>query len=178
MRGKIFSFDVASDMGVIASEDADRYELPLGAWNSVDAPLKGTPVEFSLGRDGSVEEVYKMARVAPAALVESEVKAAPNTGGAAEAPAAAPRIVYPRTGSGKSRFVAAALAFFFGGLGVHKFYIGDRITGIIMLAIFLFGLLFMAIPSAVVALVAIIECVIYLFTSELLPNHRTDRAVI
>ena len=46
MRGKIFSFDVASDMGVIASEDADRYELPLGAWNSVDAPLKGTPVEF------------------------------------------------------------------------------------------------------------------------------------
>jgi TM2 domain-containing membrane protein YozV len=93
------------------------------------------------------------------------VQVVPNTGEQEEAPAAAPRIIYTRMGSSKSRFVAAALAFFFGGLGVHKFYIGDRTAGVIMLAIFLFGLLFMAIPTAVVALIAVIECVIYLFTS-------------
>ena len=159
MKGKVFSFDVASDTGVIASEDADRYEFSLGAWNSIDAPLKGTPVEFSLGRDGNVEDIYKVVPVAP------EAQAAVDRDPAEDTPEVAPQPVYRRMEGGKSRFVAAALAFFLGGLGIHKFYIGNHIAGVITLAIFLFGLLFKAIPTAAVVLIAIIECVIYLFTS-------------
>lgn len=161
MKGKIFSFDVVSDAGLIASEDADRYEFSLAAWKSIDAPFKGTPVEFSFARDGSIEEIRK---VAPVIQEESDEQEDPFDNDDEVEPAAS-QVVLRRTESGKSRFVAAALAFFLGGLGIHKFYLGDRITGAIMLVIFLFGLLFMAIPTAVVALIALIECMIYLFTS-------------
>lgn len=35
--------------------------------------------------------------------------------------------------SNKSKGVAALLAFFFGGLGFHKFYLGQPITGLLYL---------------------------------------------
>ncbi|OTG65756.1 hypothetical protein B9T25_11250 [Acinetobacter sp. ANC 4470] len=57
----------------------------------------------------------------------------------------------------KNRIVAAILAFFLGGFGVHKFYLGQIGWGIIYL---LFCWTF--IP----ALVAFIEFIIYLCTSD------------
>ena len=63
---------------------------------------------------------------------------------------------HQQTGN-KSRIVAAILAFFLGGLGIHKFYLGQIGWGIIYL---IFCWTF--IPS----IVAFIEFIIYLCTSD------------
>ncbi|MPW42175.1 hypothetical protein A6M14_11325 [Acinetobacter sp. Ac_877] len=57
----------------------------------------------------------------------------------------------------KSKIIAAVLAFFLGGFGVHKFYLGQIGWGIVYL---LFCWTF--IPS----IVAFIEFIIYLCTSD------------
>ena len=57
----------------------------------------------------------------------------------------------------KNRYVAAALAFFLGGLGVHKFYLGKTMQGIIYLVFFW---------TYVPAFIAFVECIMYLFMSD------------
>ncbi len=57
----------------------------------------------------------------------------------------------------KNRIVAALLALFLGGLGIHKFYLGKVGTGIIYLIFCWTG-----IPS----IIAIIEAIIYLTMSD------------
>jgi predicted nucleic acid-binding Zn ribbon protein len=74
-------------------------------------------------------------------------------GGAAAAAAAGGQEVLGT----KSRFVAAILAFFLGGFGIHKFYLGQPIQGLIYL---LFCWTF--IP----AIIAFFEAIVYLCTSE------------
>lgn len=44
------------------------------------------------------------------------------------------------SGGGKSKIVAALLAFFLGGLGVHSFYMGQKKKGFIQLGVTLAGL--------------------------------------
>ena len=69
----------------------------------------------------------------------------------------APQPLRPPARSHKSKFAAALLAFFLGGFGVHKFYLGQVGLGIIYL---LFCWTF--IP----ALVAVIEGIVYLTMSD------------
>ena len=57
----------------------------------------------------------------------------------------------------KNRYVAAALAFLLGGLGVHKFYLGKTMQGIIYLVFFW---------TYVPAFIAFVECIMYLFMSD------------
>lgn len=57
----------------------------------------------------------------------------------------------------KSRVVAALLAFFLGGIGVHKFYLGRIGQGILYLLFF-----WTLIPG----LIAFVEFIIYLATSD------------
>jgi len=57
----------------------------------------------------------------------------------------------------KNKYVAAAFAFFLGGFGVHKFYLGEVGLGVLYL---LFCWTF--IP----AIVAFIECIFYLASSD------------
>lgn len=66
----------------------------------------------------------------------------------------------------KNKWVAALLAFVFGGLGIHKFYLGKNRAGFIMLLVFLAGIILAAIPTIIVTTVALIECVIYIVKSE------------
>jgi TM2 domain-containing membrane protein YozV/cold shock CspA family protein len=78
--------------------------------------------------------------------------------------------VFPISGSdaqgGKSKIVAGLLAFFLGGFGIHKFYLGYSGAGILMLLVFLFGFILIGIPSAVIGIIALIEAVIYLCKSD------------
>ncbi|ESQ77034.1 TM2 domain-containing protein [Asticcacaulis sp. YBE204] len=78
------------------------------------------------------------------------------------------RSVYVLQGSSseKNKIVAALLAFFLGGLGVHKFYLGKNTAGIIMLLCTLVGWIFLLIPPIVVAVIAFIEFLIYLLKSD------------
>ncbi len=68
---------------------------------------------------------------------------------------------------GKSKKMGAVLlAFFFGVLGFHKFYLGYHKQGICMLVLFVFGYVFLALPSMVIAIIALVEFVIYLVKSD------------
>lgn len=58
---------------------------------------------------------------------------------------------------GRNRYAAAAFAFFLGGFGIHKFYLGEVGLGIIYL---LFCWTF--IP----AIIGFIECIVYLATPD------------
>ncbi len=59
--------------------------------------------------------------------------------------------------SGKSRIAAALFAFFLGGLGVHKFYLGRTGQGIVYLVFFW---------SFIPAIIAFIEGIVYLTMSD------------
>lgn len=77
--------------------------------------------------------------------------------------------VYPLTSDilgEKNKWIAAALAFLFGGLGVHKFYLGRNNAGFIMLGVFFLGLILFGIPTLIISVVAFIECIIYLIKSD------------
>ena len=102
--------------------------------------MKGTVLDFNeatgtgqiSGEDGnrySFEAGAVMSQVA--ARAGSKVDFQVNESGQADG-------IYVEFGSSaaKSKIVAALLAFFLGGLGIHKFYLGKNTAGIIMLAVF------------------------------------------
>ena len=68
--------------------------------------------------------------------------------------------------SDKSKVVAALLAFFLGGFGFHKFYLGCTASGIIMLLVFILGFILLGIPSVIIALIAFIEAILYIVESD------------
>jgi TM2 domain-containing membrane protein YozV len=57
-------------------------------------------------------------------------------------------------------------AMLLGGLGVHKFMLGYRSAGTIMLVAGLVGWIFFALPTLVVMLIGIIEGILYLRKSD------------
>jgi TM2 domain-containing membrane protein YozV len=65
----------------------------------------------------------------------------------------------------KNRYVAAVLAFLFGCLGLHKFYLGKTTAGIIMLIAGTIGWV-LIIPGMICAFIAFIETIIYLVKSD------------
>jgi len=67
---------------------------------------------------------------------------------------------------GKSKIAAALLAFFLGGFGIHKFYLGCNTAGIIMLVAFLGGFILLGIPTIIIAIIAFIEFIMYLVKSD------------
>lgn len=67
---------------------------------------------------------------------------------------------------GKSRVTAAVLALLFGGLGVHKFYMGKKRAGWIMLAMQLLGMASIGQLAWIVWTIAIVEAVIYFTQSD------------
>ncbi len=156
MKGKVHSFDVSTDIGLITSEDADRYEFYLDDWRSAEPPLSGTIVDFYVDAEAVAREVRRIELEPRKTKARAEAEA--------EEVDAAQMDVSERTNVGKNRIVAAALAFFLGGLGVHKFYIGAPVPGATMLAVSLLGLLYVGIPTLAVCAIAVVEGVIYLIT--------------
>ncbi len=66
----------------------------------------------------------------------------------------------------KSKVAAGLLAIFVGSFGVHKFYLGYAVPGVIMLLVWLFGWLLLGIPSAIISLIALIEGIMYLTKTD------------
>lgn len=65
------------------------------------------------------------------------------------------------------RVIAAALAFFCGALGVHRFYLGDMAGGFMRLGISMLLCVFtLGLSVAVMCVFGMIECVIYLTHSD------------
>jgi len=66
----------------------------------------------------------------------------------------------------KSKMVAFLLALFLGTIGIHKFYLGYKNEGIIMLLCGTVGWLLFAIPPIVMAIIALIEAIMYISKSD------------
>lgn len=66
----------------------------------------------------------------------------------------------------KSKTVAAVLAIFVGGLGIHKFYLGKTFQGVVYL---LFSW------TCIPAIVALIEGILFLMSSESEFNRKYNR---
>jgi TM2 domain-containing membrane protein YozV len=64
------------------------------------------------------------------------------------------------------RIAAGILGIILGGLGIHKFILGYTTEGIIMLAVYLAGMFLCGIPSLVVAVIGIVEGIMYLTKSD------------
>jgi len=69
-------------------------------------------------------------------------------------------------GGDKNKLVAGLLGIFFGGFGVHKFYLGYTREAVIMLVIWLVGLILVGIPSLVIGVIGFVEGIIYLTKSD------------
>jgi len=66
----------------------------------------------------------------------------------------------------KDKWVAVLLAFFLGAFGLHKFYLGYKTEGIIMLVVSLVGGLCAGLGLLVMEIFAIIEAVRYLILTQ------------
>ena len=79
-----------------------------------------------------------------------------------EASTSQPRAAASTT-SDKSKIAAGLLAIFLGTLGIHKFYLGYQREGLIMLLV---SLLTLGIGACVMAVIALIEGILYLTRSD------------
>lgn len=129
MKGSILDFSVQSNTGVISGDDQNRYQFMGSDWNGHASPARGQRVDFEENGQGHALNIYLISGANPLTIQAGQ----------------------------KNRIIAAVLAFFLGGLGVHKFYLGRIGWGIVYL---LFCWTF--IPS----IVAFIEFIIYLCTSD------------
>ena len=66
----------------------------------------------------------------------------------------------------KSKVVAGVLALFLGGLGVHKFYLGQTGLGILYLCLYFFGIFFLFIPTLIIGVIAFVEAIVYFCSSD------------
>lgn len=140
MQGKVLTFSEATQSGIIAGADGLRYAFSaLDVRGDAPGAFAGDEVDFQTD-DRKALEVYV------------------TTAGRQPARSS--------TSSETNRFVAAALAFFLGVFGAHKFYLRQNGAAVTMLLAGLLGWIFFGIPTLVVAVVALIEAVIYLTSDE------------
>jgi TM2 domain-containing membrane protein YozV len=136
MKGKVLGFNEATAEGVISGDDGNRYNFARADWKADRLPTNGREVDF-VGADGRATEIYVQASALSVSL-----------------------------SSEKSKIVAGLLALFFGGFGLHKFYLGKSKAGIVMLLICLVGFVLLGIPSIIIGVIAFIEAIIYLTKSD------------
>jgi TM2 domain-containing membrane protein YozV len=68
-------------------------------------------------------------------------------------------------GSKPTKVGAALFAFFLGGFGAHKFYLGYKKQGIIMLATSVIGGV-LIVPIVAIAIISLIEAILYFSKSD------------
>lgn len=138
MKGQLLHIDHASGQGVISGTDGKRYSVAAAdMMGSGQIARPGMAVDFVADGDHA-RHVY-------------------------------PEPVQPalqQVLSQKNKLVAGLLALFLGTFGIHKFYLGYNTAGIVMLLSTLFGFILLWIPTGIVALIALIEAVIYLTRSD------------
>ena len=133
MRGYVVQIG-ADGRGIISGDDGHRYSFTAAQWSSSERPEQGMYVDF----DSATGE--------PSGIVVLS----PPSGTAAQGGS-----------GGKSKIAAALLAFFLGGLGIHKFYLGYTGVGVIYLLLTL-----TLIGALISGPLSLIDFVIYLTKSD------------
>ncbi len=142
MKGTILDFNLQEGIGIISGDDGKRYKFVLKEWKEKEPPKRYDAVDFDVDENGMAKEVYYD--------IQKIEQAKSHTSSSS---------------SGKNKIVAFLLAFFLGGFGAHKFYLGCMKEGAIMLAVYIFGW-YLLFPSIAVQIIALIEAVIYLTKSD------------
>jgi TM2 domain-containing membrane protein YozV len=136
MRGKLLNYDLTKATGVITVGD-ERYSFAGVNFNGDIKKLRpGIELDF-VADSSSAIEIY-MSVPSGAASSSGE----------------------------KNKIAAGLLAIFLGGLGIHKFYLGNSTQGIIMLLCSIFGFILFFIPTIIISIIAFIEGIIYLTKSD------------
>ena len=113
MRGHVLGVDTRTGHGMVAGDDGVRYRFTPTDWAHRGEPRIGLYVDFET-------EANRALSLFPVP-------------GANPAPAVATAPAVPE--NDRNKYVAAALAFFLGPLGIHRFYLGRTGTGILMLVL-------------------------------------------
>lgn len=137
MRGKVIAYDDNDGRGIISGDDGNRYEFVRGAIGGNARSLRsGTDVDFNI-KGRQATDIFAFHAAAAAGQVGQ-----------------------------KSKVAAGLLAILLGGLGIHKFYLGYPGAGIIMLLLFIFGFILLALPTIIISVIALVEGIIYLTKSD------------
>ena len=151
MRGQVLGVDRRTGDGIVSGEDGRRYSFKPDDWAAKGEPAIGMEVDF---------EAHETRALALFPVPGTSAAPAP----VASRPPAAER-------SDRNKYVAAALAFFLGVIGIHRFYLGRNGSAVLMIVISatVVGLL-------VTSLWAFIDMVRYLIMSDAEFDHRYARS--
>lgn len=114
MRGQILGVDSRTGDGMVAGEDGRRYRFRPDDWADRGEPAVGLEVDFE-ANDQRALNLFPV----------------PGSSGVPQLRPVAP----PPARQDRNKLVAALLAFFFGPLGIHRFYTGRTGSGIVMLVL-------------------------------------------
>ena len=149
MRGTVLEFDLQSSSGLISGEDGHRY------------PFHGTDVksDFKALRLGVEVDFETEGATATSIYIISRPRARGSLSSGLDSLSSGQQ-------GPKSKIVAGLLAIFLGQMGIHKFYLGYNLPGLILLLVALFGHLGLFIPNVIALIVSVVEGVIYLTKSD------------
>ena len=110
MRGQVLGVDLRTGDGIVTGDDGRRYSFRPKDWAFRGEPAVGMYVDFE-PQESRALSIFPV----------------PGTVAARTEPAPVE--------NDRNKYVAAALAFFLGTLGIHRFYLGRTGTGILMVVL-------------------------------------------
>ena len=140
-QGRILAFDDEESTGIISGDNGNRYSFIIQEWRSQTRPRSGKYVD-SVPEDHEARDIYELTE-----------------------PPAGTRTDPTTVAGSKSKVAAGLFAIFLGWLGIHKFYLGYTVPGVILLVAGLLGLVFF-LPAVTAAIIGIIEGILYLTKSD------------
>ena len=140
MKGRVLSYSVQDNAGIISGDDGRRYTFEGPQWREEALPVQGAYVDFQVaqGTDDAVS-IYLVRGAASGSAVGE-----------------------------KNKVVAGVLAILFGALGAHKFYLGYSGQGALMLVLFILGIALIFVFGIglfvllVIGIISLVEGIIYL----------------
>ena len=150
MQGQILDYSIQSSSGIITTKEGQRYQFEGSEWKDASVPSRGMEVDFDVDANNQALGVYKALR-------------STNT------------VKLGSSGSkGKSKIVAGLMALFLGIFGVHKFYLGFTLPGMIYgMCSWIFWVLAGAteepiflLPMFIIGIFSLVDAVIYLSRTD------------
>jgi TM2 domain-containing membrane protein YozV len=116
MRGQVLGADTRTGDGIVTGDDGRRYSFKPLDWAAKGEPAVGMEVDFETHESRALS-IFPVPGTAPAPVV---MRPPPPPG--------------PDIGD-RNKYIAAVIAFFFGTLGIHRFYLGRTGSGIAMVVL-------------------------------------------